>query len=47
MVQQALQWKPEGLAAAARDALLVTLSIKFSHGVDKLINALRRPYRRN
>lgn len=40
--QQAVEKSIKGLAAAARDAGLVTLTIKFSHGVDKLINALRR-----
>jgi HEPN domain-containing protein len=43
--QQAVEKAVKGLAAAVRDARLASIRIKFTHDVDKLLNALSRIHR--
>ncbi len=43
--QQAVEKAVKALAAAVRDAKLASIRIKFTHDVDKLLNALNRLHR--
>jgi HEPN domain-containing protein len=43
--QQAVEKAVKGLAASVRDARLASIRIKFTHEVDKLLNALNRIHR--
>jgi len=45
--QQAVEKAVKALASALRDAGMASVRIKFTHGVDKLINVLKRLHRPN